>query len=209
MKRIVFIGLAVAAGGGFMGGVAQAAEPAADVARRCSQILGERERLACYDRAFPAGPETSALATTAAPAAAAVPATAVPAAAAAPTAAAPAAASTAPVAAAATTAGVAAAAAAPSLGDEQVKRSIKEKEAARPPESKSLTATISGLQEVRTDTWRMTLENGQVWQQMDMSSSFMPKVGDTVQIEKGVLGGYSLALAGNRSSRWVRVTRVE
>lgn len=205
MKRTIQISAAIVAG--LMStGSAFAAEAAADAAKRCAQILGERERLACFDRAFTAGPETTALAESraaAVPAPAAVVAPAAPARAAAPPAAAVVAA---PV--AATVATGAAVAAAPALGDDQVRKYSKEANEASD-EPKNMTAKVTALKEIREDTWRMNLDNGQVWQQMDMSSTFNPSVGDTVQVQKKMMGGYSLSLAGEKKSQWIRVTRLE
>lgn len=164
-----------------------AAESAAEVARRCSQVIGERERLACYDRAFPAGPQTSGLAENRAPAGAAPAAT---------PAAAPAAAPAPPAAA--------------SFGEESIRKPVKaEDRAARPREPETLTAQITAIREMRPQVWRLTLDNGQVWQQMDMSGGFLPKAGNTLRIEKGRFGGYSAALMGETRSTWVRVTRVQ
>ena len=79
----------------------------------------------------------------------------------------------------------AAACAAPSLGEERVQRKSQEK----PAEPSSLEATVTALKETRPAVFRLTLDNGQVWQQMDMSSVFQVGVGDTVRIEKGTMGG--------------------
>lgn len=171
-------------------GVAVSAEPAADAARRCSQVLGERERLACYDRAFPAGPQTSELATRSTPPAAPASAT-MPA----PVPAAPVAASP---------------AAAQSFGDDSMRRAPgPEEKAAKAAEPTTLTGQIAEIKEMRPNVWRLTLDNGQVWQQMDMSGSFLPKVGETLRIERGRFGGYSAALMGETRSAWVRVNRLK
>ena len=75
-------------------------------------------------------------------------------------------------------------------------------------DSPAMTAAIVDIKEIRQDTWRMALDNGQTWQQMDMSSSFNPRKGDTVRIEKGKLGGYMAALGPEgKGSGWIRVTR--
>jgi capsular polysaccharide biosynthesis protein len=205
MKRTIQITAALVAGLMSMGSTL-AAESVADAARRCAQILGERERLACFDRAFTAGPETAALAESraaapAAPAAVIAPAAPV-------RAAAPAAASVAAPVAAASVATAATVVAAPALGDDQIRKYDKQaKEASDEP--KNMTAKVTALKEIREDTWRMNLDNGQVWQQMDMSSTFNPSVGDTVQVQKKMMGGYSLALGGEKKSQWIRVTRLE
>jgi hypothetical protein len=168
-----------------LGGVVVAAEPALDAARRCTQVKDSLERLVCYDRAL-ALPE--------APVAAAAPM------APAPRVVMPAAAAAAPVVTAAPAGPVA-------LGDELVKRTDKEREAEGAP--RSLTAQVTALRETRPSVFRLTLDNGQTWQQMDMVSLFNVAVGDTVQIDKGRMGGYRMAkISGNRSG-WARVTRLK
>jgi hypothetical protein len=95
--------------------------------------------------------------------------------------------------------------AAAALGDEVVQR--KER-TGKPEEPASLEANITALKETRQDVVRMTLDNGQIWQQMDMSSVFQVTVGDTVRIEKGKMGGYRLVRVSRGRSGWVRVTRL-
>jgi hypothetical protein len=85
----------------------------------------------------------------------------------------------------------------------------KEKEKNKPAEPANLEATVTALKETRPQVVRLTLDNGQVWQQMDMSTTFQVDVGDTVRIEKGTMGGYRMARASRGRSGWVRVTRVQ
>ena len=150
-------------------------------------MLGERERLVCFDRVFPVGTEVSEL-----PAARA----------AAPAAVAPAAGSRhrcCPAPAPASTS---------SFADESVKaRNKTEKD--RAAEVNNMTAQISALKETRANVWRISLDNGQVWQQQDMNTGFLPKSGGTIRIERGMMGGYSMALIGESRSPWVRVTRLK
>jgi hypothetical protein len=94
---------------------------------------------------------------------------------------------------------------APAFGDETLQRKSKEK----PVEPGALEAKITALKETRPDVVRMTLDNGQTWQQMDMSSIFQVTVGDTVRIEKGKMGGYRLTRTSRGGSGWVRVARLE
>jgi hypothetical protein len=169
-----------------------AADAQVEAGRQCAQLKDSLQRLVCYDRIFQAG-DTAAAAPSGAPRAAApVPAPVpVPA----PRVALPApAVAVAPV-------------AAPALGDESVQR--REKDKNKPAEAASLEATITALKETRPQVVRLTLDNGQVWQQMDMSSMFQVNVGDTVRIEKGTMGGYRLARTSRGRSGWVRVTRVQ
>jgi hypothetical protein len=94
----------------------------------------------------------------------------------------------------------------PALGDEAVQRRSKE---AKPAEPADLEAKITALKETRPNVVRLTLDNGQTWQQMDMSSVFQVSVGDTVRIEKGTMGGYRLTRTSRGRSGWIRVTRVQ
>jgi hypothetical protein len=126
--------------------------------------------------------------------------------------AAPISAAAAPVAAATVvTAGAAAAVAAsgPSLGEENLKGEARiESKAAKPV---SLTAQVTSLREIRSYTYRIALDNGQLWQQEEMAAAFTIKVGDTVRIDKGKMGGYRLARVtnGKPGGTWIRVTRKE
>jgi len=95
----------------------------------------------------------------------------------------------------------------PALGDDSVKRSVKAREAEAGPTS--LTAVITELKETRPNVVRMTLDNGNVWQQMDLESLFYVKVGDTVKIEKGRMGGYRMARVTGSGSGWARVNRIK
>jgi hypothetical protein len=167
-----------------------AADAQSEAGRQCAQIRDSLQRLVCYDRVFQAGD--------AAPATAATPRTSAPAASATPPAtmrpAAPA---------------VAVAPAAPALGDENVRRTAKEKEATKAAEPSSLEAKVTALRETRPEIFRVTLDNGQVWQQMDMSSLFHLETGDTIRIERGTMGGYRMARTSKGRSGWVRVTRLQ
>jgi hypothetical protein len=156
------------------------ADSVADTARRCTGIKDSLARLVCFDKAFEADSGAAA-------ASAAVVATA------------PAAAMPAVVAAAAPVV------VAPSFGGESVKKSSKDRSVVDAPTD--LTAVISELKETRRDVYRITLDNGQVWQQMEMESLFHVAVGDTVRIQKGSMGGYRMSRVSNGRSGWARVTR--
>jgi len=94
-----------------------------------------------------------------------------------------------------------------SFGADQLKRTEAEREAT--PEPRTLTATVSQVREMRPSVFRVTLDNGQVWQQMDMDSLFNLAAGDTVQIDRGRMGGYRMARISKGGSSWVRVSRVK
>jgi hypothetical protein len=171
-----------------------AADAQSEAGRQCAQIRDSLQRLVCYDRVFQAGDAAPATATAPRTAAPAAPATA------------PATARPAPPAVAVASA---AAPAAPALGDESVRRTVKEKEAAKVAEPTSLEAKVTALRETRPEIFRVTLDNGQVWQQMDMSSLFHLETGDTIRIERGAMGGYRMARTSKGRSGWVRVTRLQ
>lgn len=178
----------------FFSGATMAAEASLEAARRCLQIKDSLERLVCFDKTF-AGTATSEPAVKLAPA----PLPAPPAVAAA----APVPAPPPPVVAAVPAPPPAAA---PALGDEVLKRNKPESEDTGPT---SLVAKISALKETRKNVYRISLDNGQVWQQMDLESLFIVKVGDIIEVQKGKLGGYRMGKTGGQSSGWVRVTRVK
>jgi hypothetical protein len=94
----------------------------------------------------------------------------------------------------------------PSLGDESLKKRVRDDAANEPT---SLTAKVAGLRETRPNIFRITLDNGQVWQQMDMESRFFLEVGDPVQVERGMMGGYRMAKTGKNRSAWARVSRIK
>ena len=163
-----------------------AADAQVESARQCAQQKDSLQRLVCYDRIFQAAEAKPSVA-----AAAPAPAKAASAAAA-------------PAAAAPVVAASATAAAAPAMGDETLKKPQKEKAASEP---KRLEAKVTSARQTRPELFRLSLDNGQVWQQQDVSSLFHVEVGDTVRIEKGSMGSYRMARADG--SGWVRVTRVE
>ena len=169
-----------------------AADSQLEAGRQCAQVRDSLQRLVCYDRVFQGGDSAP-------PAAVQAPRPAVPAPVPAPVTV------PSPVPAPAVAAPVAAA---PALGDESVQRKARAREE-KPAEPSTLEASITALKETRPGVVRLTLDNGQVWQQMDMSTVFQVAVGDTVRIEKGTMGGFRLARTSRGRSGWVRVTRVQ
>lgn len=175
---------------------AQAADSTLDAGRRCAQVKDSLERLVCFDRVFAAD-----AASRSAPAAPPAPP---------PVAATP---PSAPRQAAPVPAPAPAVVPTPSpaprgFGEEQIKRTEKERQLEEPP--RSVTARVASLVEYRKGLVRMTLDNGQVWEQMDMDGLFRVASGDTVQIERGRMGGYRMARTSDgRTSGWTRVTRVK
>lgn len=68
----------------------------------------------------------------------------------------------------------------------------------------SLSATVTKLQKYTYDKVLITLDNGQVWKQVD-SSSLRLRVGDAVDIERASLGSFMLKKKGSKRS--MRVSR--
>ncbi|MGC1386532.1 MAG: hypothetical protein WA807_00840, partial [Steroidobacteraceae bacterium] len=51
----------------------------------------------------------------------------------------------------------------------------------------------------------VTLDNGQVWQQLTAVDYFPLKAGDTVEISSGALGSYVLSAPSKRSTKVTRI----
>jgi hypothetical protein len=94
------------------------------------------------------------------------------------------------------------------LGREQLK-SARESTADGSPQPTTLTANITALKEYRPGLFRVTLDNGQVWQLMDLESYFPLAAGESVRIDKGTMGGYQLTKVAPGWKRWTRVTRAK
>ena len=170
-----------------------AAEPLAGLLA-CRSITDSSARLACFDR------ETAALAS--APAASLAAAPNVPAAAAAATAAPvpPASPTTAP------------APAAPVLDAQQSfglsGSAIAEKEeakGARPAKLAKIESRVVGLSLTGNGRTLFTLENSQMWRQLESDGDMLAKLGDVATISRGLLGSYWLQL---KNGRGCKVTRM-
>jgi hypothetical protein len=162
-----------------------AAELTPEAVKRCAAVTDSLARLVCYDQ-LASGTPSPAAAPAPAPAPAAAPAVTAPA----PPMPAPAAA-------------VAVAPAAVAIGDESIKGATERKEVPT-----SLTARVTELETYKTYNYYVILDNGQGWLQEEMQSNFFLKVGDTVQIERGRMGGYKMArVHEGKPGMWVRVTR--
>ena len=170
----------------------------------CLRVTDAGQRLACYDQSvaalLPAAAPTAPVAATT-PAVKAPPAAPAPPPVAAPKPAA-AVAAAAPVAAPAT---APAAAPAPTFGQEQL--SSKQRPPADPADQ-TLHAKVTALRAPVPDTYRITLDNGQVWQQQESRFGFSLTAGDSVTLGKGAMGSYRLWRDADGPKAWVRVTRV-
>jgi hypothetical protein len=171
-----------------MPALAVASEGQLDAARLCAQLESNPQRLECYDRVFQAGgTKVASSGQLAQPAS--------------------------PIATAPATATVAdtppASAVAPASSEEPRTNSRKEGDDSGTTRPASFEAKVIMLKETRRDVYRIWLDDGQVWQQMDMASLFQVAEGDTVRIEKARMGGYRMARVSKGRSAWVRVVRVD
>jgi len=182
-----------------------AAEPLAGLLS-CRSISDSAARLACFDR------ETAALASAPPAALAAAPNVPAAAAAAAPAspAAAPGASQTAAPAAAQSAA--APAPAAPVLDAQQSfglsGSAIAEKEeakGARPAKLAKLESRVVGLSLTGNGRTVFTLENSQMWRQLESDGDMLAKLGDVATVSRGLLGSYWLQL---KNGRGCKVTRI-
>jgi hypothetical protein len=165
-----------------------AAEPLAGLLA-CRSITDSAARLACFDR------ETAALASAPAPSLAAAPN--VPAAAAAP---------------AAAQSAAAPAPAAQPLDPQQSfglsGSAIAEKEeakGARPAKLAKLESRVVGLSLTGNGRTVFTLENSQMWRQLESDGDMLARLGDVATISRGLLGSYWLQL---KNGRGCKVTRI-
>jgi hypothetical protein len=163
--------------------VVPALASAAAATHQCSQLWDDALRLNCYDMAFgkPRAPESAASATTA------------PASSAAPVVVAPAAAGI-----AATTATAPVSAATPPAG------------AASPEKAKqsdSVVTTVTAIGKTLDGRFRATLDNGQVWQQLELYPPVTVKVGDRVTLRRASFGSHQLVVPGGLSARVTQVNK--
>jgi hypothetical protein len=146
-------------------------------APRCSDLYDDAQRLACYDAAFgkPARPGAAPLAPQA-PSAVQAPAQ-----------------SPAQAAAQASTQVPPRAPVAPAPGAR-----IAPPPAAAPPAEQapsSLTAAIASVRRISDERFVVTLDNGQVWEQLERDRAAEVKVGDRVTVRKAALGSFVLVTA--------------
>jgi len=157
--------------------------PAAAPSHQCSQLWDDELRLTCYDKAFgkPVPPPADSAA--AAPAASTNTAPAAVGAAAVVAATPPAAAPPAPVAAPAAAAAVPVPVPAP----------------AKQPDS--LATSVTALSFTLDGRFRATLENGQVWQQLELHPKVQVKAGDHVTLRKASFGSYQMVVPSGMTTR--------
>lgn len=72
-------------------------------------------------------------------------------------------------------------------------REINEQDPASEAQLEGLQASVTEISQRQYGALVVTLDNGQVWQQLTTSQSIRLKVGDTVTIKPGALGSFSLS----------------
>ena len=169
------------------------ADPERDALEACRNIADDARRLACYD-GIPlpeTAPQPSAVAET--PATPAPPA--VPEAPPAPT--------------------VAPAPASASEDGNVVQRGLgrlrglfgrDEPPVEKPPELQSIDAQVVEVVKLARGNHRLTLEDGQVWREIEVKPRARYRVGDSVEIARGALGSYNLS--NERTGHRIKVRRV-
>jgi hypothetical protein len=79
-------------------------------------------------------------------------------------------------------------------------------QAAAPAPAKPVSARITEVSRILNDRFAITLDNGQVWTQLERDLSAEVHAGDTVQIRPALLGSWMLETRGGVRTR-VRLTR--
>jgi hypothetical protein len=70
----------------------------------------------------------------------------------------------------------------------------------KPALPKSLTAQVRAVAPLADGLYRLTLDNGQVWDTTQADSALVFKINDGVIISRGLLGSYRISLAGHTTS---------
>jgi hypothetical protein len=71
---------------------------------------------------------------------------------------------------------------------------------AQPHPPKNLSAQVREVMLLPAGLYRLTLDNGQVWDTTEADSALAFKANDAVTISRRVLGGYEIFLAGHNTS---------
>jgi hypothetical protein len=90
------------------------------------------------------------------------------------------------------------------MNNDEVQRTVEE--ATGEAQLARLGATVARVQPSGYDRVLITLDNGQVWRQVD-SSSLRLRVGDAIEIERASFGSFMLQKTGSKRS--MRVSRYE
>jgi hypothetical protein len=87
----------------------------------------------------------------------------------------------------------------------QLRKAEGRENAPKPPKAQPLVASVSSVKQYNASEVRVTLTNGQVWQQAESRTGFWLEPGQTVTISPGVLGSYFLT---DDQHQRVRVKRI-
>ena len=90
------------------------------------------------------------------------------------------------------------------FGRDSMKPKQEEKEKKK---NETVYAVIVGVREHHDRRFSVDLDNDQVWRETEGSRVGMPKVGRTVKIKTGSLGGYRMTIEGIPKTAWVRRTK--
>ena len=69
----------------------------------------------------------------------------------------------------------------------------------------NLAATIRTAVATGNGGWRLTLDNGQIWQTAEPQVNRPPRAGTAMRIERNIIGSYFLRIAGYPSARVFRI----
>jgi len=72
-----------------------------------------------------------------------------------------------------------------------------------------MTARIDSIRKTLSGAYVVTLDNAQVWRQLETEEDFPLEAGDTVRIDKGAMGTYRLRPVREGWKRWIRVERTK
>ena len=70
-----------------------------------------------------------------------------------------------------------------------------------------LFAMIMATKQIQSSKYQFTLDNGQIWEQTNAQIGGVPKAGDRVSIESGILGAFFLSKEG--ANKRFRVKRIQ
>ncbi|MDE0350006.1 MAG: hypothetical protein OXM56_09900 [Gammaproteobacteria bacterium] len=76
----------------------------------------------------------------------------------------------------------------------------------KPPELQSIDAQVVEVVKLARGNHRLTLEDGQVWREIEVKPRARYRVGDNVEIARGALGSYNLS--NERTGHRIKVRRV-
>lgn len=85
-----------------------------------------------------------------------------------------------------------------------VRNSERKEPAAEGTSLESITQRVTAIRSARDGGAILTLENGQIWQQVD-GKYLLIEVGDTVTISRAAFGTFRLSTSANRSARFKRM----